>query len=136
MGEATIGAAGDEDDEEEIEEARPIVKTRDPGCPTEAERAAHEANHLPFRSWCGECVKGRLDNPPHRKIPQEERGVPEVMMDYGFMSQTGETKSLTVLITKDRDTRVIMANMVMHKGGPRQHKEAWESQEDVVKDRQ
>jgi len=106
----------DEEEEEEVEEARPIVKVRDPGCPTEAEREAHEFNHLPFRSWCGECVKGRLDNPPHYKLPPADRGVPEVMMDYGFANKKGDSKSLTILVTKDRDSRAIVANLVMHKG--------------------
>ena len=49
---------------------------RDPSVPTAAERAAHEATHLPFRSWCAECVAGRRDNTPHRQIQQEENAVP------------------------------------------------------------
>ena len=40
----------EEEDEEESEESRPMIKCRDPGCPTEEEREAHEFNHLPFRS--------------------------------------------------------------------------------------
>ena len=38
-------------------------------------------------------------------------------MDYAFMSKTGESKSLSILVTKDRSTHIVMPNMVMHKGG-------------------
>ena len=111
-----VKAVGEDEEDESGEEARPLITRRDPGCPTAAEREAHEHNHLPFRSWCDECVKGRLDNPPHRRQEAEERGIPEVMMDYGFVSRTGDKKSVVILVTKDRDSRVIISNMVMHKG--------------------
>ena len=106
----------EEEEEVEVEEARPAIVARDPGCPTEMERKAHEINHLPFRIWCAECVKGRKDNPAHRSVPEGTRDVPEVLMDYAFMNQDGEDKTLTILVTKDRDTRVIMANVVQVKG--------------------
>jgi len=103
-------------EEVEVEEGRPAKMARDPGCPTEAERKAHEASHLPFRSWCGPCVLARMPNLPHKRIEREESGVPEVGMDYGFMSRKGDKTQMTVLVTKDRDTKVIMANVVLRKG--------------------
>ena len=36
--------------------------------------------------------------------------------DYGFVSREGDTKQLTVLVTKDRASRVIMSNAVYRKG--------------------
>ena len=39
-----------------------------------------------------------------------------MMMDYGFVNKTGDSKSITIFITKDRGTRVTISNMVMHKG--------------------
>ena len=46
---------------ETIEEAKKPSKIRDPSAPTRAQWEEHQANHLPFRSWCTECVQGRMD---------------------------------------------------------------------------
>ena len=43
-----------EDEGDVEEEARTAKPLRDPRDPTAAERAIHEATHLPFRSWCAE----------------------------------------------------------------------------------
>ena len=48
------------------EEARTAKPLRDPRDTTAAERAIHDATHLPFLSWCAECGAGRRDNPPHQ----------------------------------------------------------------------
>ena len=56
------------DELEETEEALVAKPLRSPTAPTTAERAAHASTHLPYRSWCEECVAGRRDNPPHRAI--------------------------------------------------------------------
>ena len=61
-----------ENEGEKEEEARTAKPSRDPRDPTAADRAMHEAIHVPFRS-CAVCV-GRRENPPHRTIsPQRER---------------------------------------------------------------
>ena len=63
-----------EDEGDVEEEARTAKPLRDPRDPTPAERAIHEATHLPFRSWCAERVAGRRDNPPHHRVlPRRER---------------------------------------------------------------
>ena len=42
--------------------------------------------------------------------------MPTVMMDYGFVSRDGEEGSLTILVMKDRDSRIIMADVAQRKG--------------------
>ena len=74
---ADLGGEGDG-----LEEAKIAKPMRDPGQPTSAEREAHEATHLPYRSWCPVCVAGRRDNPSHRAVPVEEPSKPEVLLDY------------------------------------------------------
>ena len=101
---------------EEPEEAKVSKPARDPLAPTQAEREAHEATHLPFRSWCAECVGGRRDNPPHTKRAPEEHQVAEVMLDYAFVRRQGETETMTVLLAKDRDSRAMRAWTMRHKG--------------------
>ena len=39
---------------------------------TEGERIEHEMTHLPFRSWCGRCIKGRGREEDCRKSVEEE----------------------------------------------------------------
>ena len=73
-------------------------------------------NHLPFRSWCEHCVHGRLANPAHKQLAPEERGVHTFSMDYAFLSRDNHGRSLTVLVCKDRETKIVMANVVMKKG--------------------
>ena len=62
------GVGEDEEDlegEELEEEARPVKSSRDPRCPSQAKRDEHEPTHMPYRSWCPECVAGRKPNLPH-----------------------------------------------------------------------
>ena len=102
-------------EEHPAEEARAARPARDPRQPTAAERAAHEATHLPFRVWCAECVAGRRDNPPHR-ASKEAPSVPEVGMDYAFVRRADEEDTLTLLVMKDRGSRAARAWVVPHKG--------------------
>ena len=98
------------------EEAKTAKPARDPRAPTKAERDAHEATHLPFRSWCRECIAGRRDNPPHMKMEEEERQVPEAMLDCAFVRRKDETETTTILIAKDRESRAIRAWTMRYKG--------------------
>ena len=101
-----------DEEEEEAEEALVAKPLRSPTAPTAAERAAHEPTHLPYRSWCDDCVAGRRDNPPRRAVECEENSVPEVMMDYCFVRRDDETEVITVLVLKERPKRAIQAWVV------------------------
>ena len=72
------------------------------GAPTAAMREAHEPTHLPFRSWCPECVVGRKDNPAHTTKVEDKNALPEVSLDYCFVRRENEEETLTVLVLKDR----------------------------------
>ena len=92
-------------------------KAREPREPTDEERRRHETTHLPFRSWCPYCVRGRMANLPHRDLaPPGQGAVPEVAMDYCFLSKEEGSRSLIVLVTKDRGSKAIIANPVLCKG--------------------
>ena len=43
---------------------RRTTKVADPVKPREEEVDEHEKTHLPYRSWCGHCVKGRGTEAP------------------------------------------------------------------------
>ena len=62
------------------------------------QREDHENTHMPYRSWCEDCVRSRARNSPSRRKkapedPLEEIKVPRVHMDYFFMSREDETAS-------------------------------------------
>ena len=50
---------------EEDEEARKAVGVKIPVRPSKDEVDEHMLTHLPFRSWCPHCVKGKAKGNPH-----------------------------------------------------------------------
>jgi hypothetical protein len=89
---------------------------KDPGLPTQQEREAHRATHLPYRAWCEECVMASKANPAHRLTKKESPEIPEVGVDYGFLREEGQEDSLTIMVVKDRETRATFTFMVPTKG--------------------
>ena len=89
------------------EEARAARPARDPGAPTAAMVAAHAATHLPYRSWCQDCVKGRRDNVAHKHVGADALEVPEVCFDYAFVRREGEDEVITLLVMRDRGSRAL-----------------------------
>ena len=64
-------------------------KMQDPRAPTQAEREEHELTHLPYRSWCIHCVKGRGKDAPHL-VAASDGVLPEVHFDFAFMGDEGD----------------------------------------------
>ena len=100
----------------EHEEARRPAPARDPSAPTKAQWDEHQATHLPFRIWCPHCVAGRLDNPPHRRVPAHESTVPEVHMDYAFCRRAEDERTVPLLVMKHRQSRAVRCWVVPAKG--------------------
>ena len=75
-----------EDSEEgETEEARKPKAARVPTRPSQEEVDEHMITHLPFRSWCPHCIRGKSKGKPHKKSNQGNREIPTVALDYMFM---------------------------------------------------
>ena len=90
-----------------------------PCSPTRAEREAHEATHLPYRSWCEECVRGRANNPPHRRRApgaEEEHRLPEVHLDYAFLRRADSEVLAKLVVLKALPSRAMQAWVVPCKG--------------------
>ena len=82
-----VGNADEEDQEfkeveaEDVENGRrSMKKANDPKLPCEADVREHNLTHLPFRSWCRHCVRGRGKELPHLR-GQDQPESPEVHMD-------------------------------------------------------
>eukprot|EP00971_Amphidinium_carterae_P329121 6461411-Amphidinium_carterae.2 len=68
----------------EPEEGQEAKGRAHPTGPSEAERRRHELTHLPTRSWCSACTRGKSRSNQHRKVSIEEKRdrTPLIQMDY------------------------------------------------------
>ena len=97
MEQEKVEGVSDYEDEEGEEEARASVGKKSPKDPTRKQREEHSRTHMPYRSWCEDCVRSRARNAPHHKKapgdPLERIKVPRVHMDYFFVSREHEAAS-------------------------------------------
>ena len=57
-----------------------------PTPPSREEEERHEVSHIPFRSWCTACVRGKAKQMPCRRLPKDrDDGIPVVALDYCSM---------------------------------------------------
>jgi hypothetical protein len=99
--------------------SRPVTKMKDPKLPGEAEIREHQLTHLPFRSWCRHCVRGRGIEEAHHKSKGEGGDLPEFSMDFAFPNEETrekgaerEKEGLVVLVVRMRETKMVMASVV------------------------
>jgi len=113
-----VGADGEQEEEgtDESTEKREVVKMADPREPTEEERREHNLTHLPFRSWCPHCVRGRGREADHRKYKEQAEGLHELHVDFMQMGKENQPRqTLTILVVKERRTKMLMATVVPSK---------------------
>jgi len=103
----------EEADGEKVEAGRRRTqKMQDPVKPSEDEVREHSLTHLPYRSWCRHCVRGRCKSNPH-KAGQEKPTRSELHFDYCFLGKEGEPhKTLPVLAVTERITGMRMGAAV------------------------
>ena len=73
----------DEAEEEQSPEAQAVRTKKAPELPNQAEVAAHETVHCPYRSWCGVCVaaSGKEDAHPRSASLDVETGLLVLSLD-------------------------------------------------------
>ena len=125
--------ANDEDDEKKQEdefwkmageeqeggavEGRSPKALATPSKPSQAEVEAHDAaGHVPFRSWCPHCVRGRGIDTPHRKQDHSEKTVPQICADYAHLASMGGRSRPHILVARSRKSGDTYATGVPHKG--------------------
>ena len=105
----------------------------DPGEPTAAEVEDHRAcGHIPYRSWCKECVESRGLGEPHRAHP-EQRKACVFAFDYMFIGKDGlpvlsadagdggDEENVKLLVAKDTRGKAIFAHVIPQKGVDQDH---------------
>ena len=89
--------------------------------PKKEEYEQHTINHIPFRSWCEFCVRGKAKNDMHSNTSKEPRDVPMLSCDYAMRSKVNagggsSCSSTPVLVTIDHDTSWMSAYIAEKKG--------------------
>ena len=67
-----------------IDEARRPKFEKLKSQPSKEEVEEHELTHMPYRSWCAHCIRGKAEAGPHRAEEHDDEEVPLVSMDYTF----------------------------------------------------
>jgi hypothetical protein len=109
------GRAGADAEEEEESGQRKVVRKLDPKMPSRDERVEHEFTHLPFRSWCRHCVRGKGKEEACRRGDGESGSVPEVAVDFMFMGEEKDGRTLAMVVAKERDSKAIMCTVTPRK---------------------
>ena len=94
---------------------RKVRKMQDPKMPTKAAIEEHALTHLPFRSWCRHCVRGRGKELPHQQT-KDKPEMPELHVDLCFLGEEADPgNTVTVLVARERVTRMTLATAVPSK---------------------
>ena len=99
-------------------EARKVKKVLCPVLPSAADIEEHNLTHLPYRNWCKHCVRGRGKEMAHPTLKEKggiERSQNEFHADFCFPGDEDEEKNLTVMVVRERLTKMMMASVVQSK---------------------
>ena len=72
---------------EEPADIKRILPT--PARPTPSEIQQHREDHIPYQSWCDQCVEGRGREMGHSSVDMGSRSIATVAFDYLFVNDKG-----------------------------------------------
>ena len=87
---------------------------KSPDQPTPQERAEHNLTHLPFRSWCKQCIQNKSKSDARPRQQRNSRA-PVVQFDFCYFKSLGEQKTAPILTGIDVETGMAMAVVVSNK---------------------
>ena len=109
---ASAGRPPDNDTDSELEQSmaedfdageesglRTPLKVADPKLPSAEEVEAHNLTHLPYRSWCPHCVRGKGKTMDHR-LAGREKVMRELHVDYCFMVSRGDDATKCIIVAE------------------------------------
>ena len=93
----------------EFEESTVKAGLRRPNEPTSEERREHEMTHIPFRSWCRHCVRGKAKRQFHSLSDQrgQEKAKNTIYIDYFYMGRREEECLPILMIAEELSSRTI-----------------------------
>ena len=70
-----------------MEEGRRPMVRKAPHQPTAQEIIEHSKTHIPFRTWCVHCMRGKAKTSPHSqsKCDESVQTKPVISLDYAFL---------------------------------------------------
>ena len=90
--------------------------------PSKEEVELHNLTHLPYRSWCPHCVRGKAKRRHHRRKQKLHRsGVPVISMDYMWLKGKkgdgeDESKGNPILVMHCSESKLTWSKVVLRKG--------------------
>ena len=100
------------EEHDEVMRAKPI---KGPYEPTAEEIERHRISHLPYRSWCPECVGGKGHSVAHKQQDNERMATVETRStDYMFLGD--EETTLPILASRWHKSRWTVSKTVPKKG--------------------
>ena len=114
-GDDIVEESADSEDEDAENGHRKTKHMHDPMLPSAAEVREHQLTHLPYRSWCHHCVRGRGKEMNHECRKDCGQGVAEYHLDYCFPGDENGQK-LTILVVVEKFTKMKKAVVVPSKG--------------------
>ena len=113
----------DEEGETQEEEGRVMKGKKNIEAPSKEEYEEHMRTHIPYRSWCPFCVKGKMKANPHKTKSKEKEHKEVPMLHWDYMEQKSkdgkyEESDMTnkTLAGLDEEVKWHMAYVVPHKG--------------------
>ena len=76
---------------------------------------ASQRCHLPFRNWCKVCIAARSKDDAHKEREISE-DCQEVHLDYCFLRNKKGEEYASVLVLKDRKSKLMGSHVVPNKG--------------------
>ena len=104
---------------EESEETRRPKHRALPANVSKEEFDGHQLTHLPFRSWCDHCVRGKAVDDAHRPRIDPHRGEARMGVVYFFLARaTDPQHAKAVLKFMDFQSGAVFSAMVVKGGDP------------------
>ena len=103
---------------EESEETRRPKHRALPANVSKEEFDSHQLTHLPFRSWCDHCVRGKAVDDAHRPRIDPDRGEAKMCMDNFVARATDPQHAKAVLNCLDLQSGAVFSAMVVKGGDP------------------
>ena len=76
---------------------REVQKMNDPKMPSKEEVEKHNMSHLPYRSWCRHCVRGKGKELAHKKANRETE-MHKFHFDWVIPGEEEPRITLTVMV--------------------------------------
>ena len=94
-----------------------------PYTPSKQERMEHDLTHVPYRSWCPHCVRGKaiaLGHYVKKNEDESDKKITLVALDYAFLQKTDadeeQSNEITTMVVKDAKSKCVFPIPVPQKG--------------------